>query len=57
VQEGTLGGSGLTPPLKPQRVHCKLEEAIEKSCSDILAHTPKVCKGTMLDQWMSGYQG
>jgi hypothetical protein len=28
----------------------KLEEAIEKSGSDFLAHTPKVCKGTPSDQ-------
>jgi hypothetical protein len=24
VQEGALGGSRLTPPVKPQRVHYKL---------------------------------
>jgi hypothetical protein len=57
VQEGTLDGSGLTPPVKPQQVCCKLEEAIKKPCSDILAHTLKVCKGTLLDQHMPGYQG
>jgi hypothetical protein len=44
AQEGALGGSGLTPSTKPQRVHYKLEEAIEKPYSDILAHTPEVCK-------------
>jgi hypothetical protein len=57
VQEGALGGSGLTPVVKPQRVRCKLEEAIETPCSDILAHTPEMCKGTPSDQLMLGYQG
>jgi hypothetical protein len=50
TQEGALGGSGLTPPVKPHRVHCKLEEAIEKPSSYILAQNPEVCKGTSLDQ-------
>jgi hypothetical protein len=36
---GALGGSGLTSWVKPQWVHYELEEAIEKSGSDILAHT------------------
>jgi hypothetical protein len=35
----------LTPVVKPQWVHYKLDEAIEQSCSDFLAHTLKVCKG------------
>jgi hypothetical protein len=43
AQEGALDGSGLTPPVKPLRVRCKLEEPIEKSFSDILVHTPEVC--------------
>jgi hypothetical protein len=43
AQEGALGGSGLTPPVKPQRVHCKLEEAIKKSCSDLLALHQRKC--------------
>jgi hypothetical protein len=34
--------------VKPQRVHCKLGKTIEQSCSDVLAHTPEVCKGTHL---------
>jgi hypothetical protein len=50
VQEGVLGGSGLTHLVKPQLVHYKLEEAIEKACSDIQAHTSEVCKGIPLDQ-------
>jgi hypothetical protein len=50
AQEGALGGSGLTPPVKPQWVRCKLKEAIEKHCSDVLVHTLKVCNGIPLDQ-------
>jgi hypothetical protein len=34
--------------VKPQRVRCKLGKTIEQPCSDVLAHTPKVCKGTLL---------
>jgi hypothetical protein len=34
--------------VKPQRVHYKLGETIEQPCSDVLAHTPEVCKGTRL---------
>jgi hypothetical protein len=34
--------------VKPQRVRCKLGKAIEQPCSDVLAHTPEVCKGTRL---------
>jgi hypothetical protein len=34
--------------MKPQWVRCKLDENIEQSCSDVLAHTSKVCKGTHL---------
>jgi hypothetical protein len=34
--------------VKPQRVCCKLEKTIEQPCSDALAHTPEVCKGTRL---------
>jgi hypothetical protein len=29
-------------------VRCKLGETIEQPCSDVLAYTPKVCKGTHL---------
>jgi hypothetical protein len=35
----------------------KLGEAIEKLCSDSLAHTPEVCKGIPSDQWVLGNQG
>jgi hypothetical protein len=34
--------------VKPHRVHCKLGKTIEQPCSDVLAHTPEVCKGTCL---------
>jgi hypothetical protein len=34
--------------MKPQSVHCKLGETIEQYCSDVLVHTPEVCKGAHL---------
>jgi hypothetical protein len=34
--------------VKPERVCYKLGKIIEQPCSDVLAHTPKVCKGTHL---------
>jgi hypothetical protein len=34
--------------MKPLRVHCKLGKTIEQPCSDVLAHTSEVCKGTRL---------
>jgi hypothetical protein len=34
--------------VKPQWVHCKLGKTIEQPYSDVLAHTPEVCKGTCL---------
>jgi hypothetical protein len=37
-------GAMLTPVVKPQCVRNKLEETIEQSCSDFLAHTLEVCK-------------
>jgi hypothetical protein len=40
--------------MKPQRVRCKLGKTIEQPCSDVLAHTPEVCKGTRL---YNGYPG
>jgi hypothetical protein len=36
----------LTPAVKPQWVRYKLDEIIEQSCSDVLAHTLEVCKST-----------
>jgi hypothetical protein len=38
----------VEPPVKPQRVRCNLGKTIEHPCSDVLAHTPEVCKGTRL---------
>jgi hypothetical protein len=57
AQDGALGGSRLTPLVKPKWVCYKLEEAIEKPCSDILAHTPELCKVIPSDQRVPGYQG
>jgi hypothetical protein len=34
--------------VKPQLVRCKLGKTIEQPCSDVLAHTLEVCKGTRL---------
>jgi hypothetical protein len=34
--------------VKPQRVRGNLGKTIEQPCNDVLAHTPKVCKGTHL---------
>jgi hypothetical protein len=34
--------------VKPQRVRGKLGKTNEQPCSDVLAHTPEVCKGTRL---------
>jgi hypothetical protein len=46
--QGTRGsfwvGVMLTLTVKPQWVRCKLDETIEQSCSDFLAHTLEMCK-------------
>jgi hypothetical protein len=46
--QGTRGGfwvgAMLTLAVKPQWVRYKLDETIEQSCSDFLAHTLEVCK-------------
>jgi hypothetical protein len=34
--------------MKPQRLCYKLGKTVEQPCSDVLAHTPEVCKGTCL---------
>jgi hypothetical protein len=34
--------------VKPQWVRCKLGKIIEQPCTDVLAHTPEVCRGTLL---------
>jgi hypothetical protein len=36
---------------------CKLEEGIEKPYSDILAHTPELCKSIPSNQLGLGYKG
>jgi hypothetical protein len=47
-RQGTGGGfwvgAMLPPAVKPQWVRNKLEETIEQSCSDFLAHTLEVRK-------------
>jgi hypothetical protein len=40
--------------VKPRQVRCKLGETIEPPCSDVLSHTPEVCKGAHL---YNGYPG
>jgi hypothetical protein len=46
--QGTRGGfwvgAMLTLAVKPQLVCYKLDETIEQSCSNFLAHTLEVCK-------------
>jgi hypothetical protein len=42
--------------VKPQWVRCKLEKTIEQPCSDVLPHTPEVCKGTHLYNRYSAIQ-
>jgi hypothetical protein len=50
VQEGALGEtSGET-----SAGTLKLGKTIEQPCSDVLAHTPEVCKGTRM---YNGYPG
>jgi hypothetical protein len=43
--------------VKPQWVRYKLDETIEWSCSDFLAHTSEVCKGACLYNEYSTIQG
>jgi hypothetical protein len=50
-------GAMLTPVLKPQWVHYKLDKTIEQSCSDFLAHTLEVCKGARWYNEYSAIQG
>ena len=47
----------LTATVKPQWVRNKLEEAIEQSCSDVLAHTLEVCKSAHRYNEYSAIQG
>jgi hypothetical protein len=45
-------GAMLTLAVKPQWVRNKLDEPIEQSCSDFLAHTLEVCKSAY---WYNEY--
>jgi hypothetical protein len=47
----------LTLAVKPQWVCYKLDETIEKPCSNFLAHTSEVCKGIPFVQRVSGCKG
>jgi hypothetical protein len=47
----------LTLVVKPQWVRYKLDKSIEQSCSDFLAHTSEVCKGTHWYNEYSAIQG
>jgi hypothetical protein len=41
---GLWVGAMLTLAVKPQWIRCKVDETIEQSCSDFLAHTLEVSK-------------
>jgi hypothetical protein len=47
----------LTLAVKPQWVRYKLDETIEQSYSDFLAHTSEVCKGAHWYNVYSAIQG
>jgi hypothetical protein len=47
----------LTLVVKPQWVRYKLDETIEPSCSDFLAHTSDVYKGARRYNEYSTFQG
>jgi hypothetical protein len=59
--QGTRGGfwvgAMLTLAVKPQWVHCKLDETIKQSCSDFLAYTLEVCKSARRYNEYSAIQG
>jgi hypothetical protein len=44
-------GALLTLEMKPQWVRNKLDETIEQSCSDFLAHTLEVCKSARYNEY------
>jgi hypothetical protein len=50
-------GAMLMLAVKPQWVSYKLDEIIEESCSDFLAHTLKMCKGAHRYNEYSAIQG
>jgi hypothetical protein len=45
-------GAMLTLAVKPQCVRYKLDETIEQSCTDFLAHTLEVCESA---HWYNEY--
>jgi hypothetical protein len=47
----------LTLAVKPQWVRYKLDETIEQSCSNFLAHTSDMCKGARRYNEYLGIQG
>jgi hypothetical protein len=47
----------LTLVVKHQWVRYKLDETIEKPCSDFLVHTLEVCKGIPSIQWVFNCKG
>jgi hypothetical protein len=47
----------LTPAVKRQWVHYKLDETNEQSCSDLLALATEVCKGAHRYDKYSAIQG
>jgi hypothetical protein len=56
-KRGIWVGALLTLAVKPQWVRYKLDEAIEQSFSDFLAHTMEVCKGARGYNEYSAIQG
>jgi hypothetical protein len=56
-KRGLLCGCDAHAGGKPQWVRCKLDETIEQSCSDFLAHTLEVCKGVHRYNEYSAIQG
>jgi hypothetical protein len=56
-ERGFWVGAMLTLVVKPQWVCCKLDETIEQSCSDFLAHTLEACKSACQYNEYSAIQG
>jgi hypothetical protein len=56
-KRGFWVGAMFTLAVKPQWIRCKLDETIEQSCSDFLAHTLEVCKGAHQYNEYSAIQG
>jgi hypothetical protein len=56
-KRGLLGGCDAHTGGETSVVHCKLDETIEQSCSDFLAHTLEVCKSARRYNEYSTIQG